>query len=91
MFLQNEVNAFMKQWQMHTSALPLSDSGEPLISLDAFARKSGIAPLELWQAASTGKPYRGIALPVAVKSYGSKLMFSAASVELFIAEYKRTI
>lgn len=81
----------MKQWQMHTSALTLPDSGEPLISLDAFARKSGVAPLELWQAASTGKPYRGTALTVAVKSYGSKLMFSAASVELFIAEYKRTI
>lgn len=89
MFLQDEAIAFSKQWQTRSSEPSPPDAGEPLVSLDAFARKSGIAPLALWQAASTGKPLRGIALPVAVKAYGSQLMFSASAVELFTAEYRR--
>ncbi|OWS75087.1 hypothetical protein CBW22_13835 [Pantoea sp. VS1] len=91
MFLQEEAEAFLKQWQTRSSAPSAPDADEPLISLDAFARQAGIAPLALWQAASAGKPLRGIALPVAVKSYGSQLMFSAAAVELFIATYRHCL
>ncbi len=91
MFLQEEAVAFLKQWQTRSSAPSVPDADEPLVSLDAFARQAGIAPLALWQAASAGKPLRGIALPVAVKSYGSQLMFSAAAVELFIASYQRCL
>jgi hypothetical protein len=89
MFLKDEAFAFLKEWQMRLSEPPVPDAGEPLISLEAFARQAGIAPLALWQAASAGKPLRGITLPVAVKSYGSQLMFSAAAAELFTAEYRR--
>lgn len=88
MFLQEEAVAFLKQWQTRSSVPSAPDADEPLVSLDAFARQAGIAPLALWQAASAGKPLRGIALPVAIKSYGSQLMFSAAAVELFTAEYR---
>lgn len=91
MFLQDEAAAFLKQWQMRSSEPPVPDAGEPLMSLEAFARHAGIAPLALWQAASSGKLLRGIALPLAVKSYGSQLMFSAAAVELFTAEYRRCL
>ncbi|MDE8559419.1 hypothetical protein [Pantoea vagans] len=91
MFLQDEAIAFLKQWQTRSSAPSAPDADVPLVSLDAFARQAGIAPLALWQAASAGKPLRGIALPVAVKSYGSQLMFSAAAVELFTAEYRRRL
>ena len=89
MFLQEEAAAFLRQWQTRSSAPSAPDASEPFVSLDAFARQTGIAPLALWQAASTGKPLRGISLPVAVKSYGIQLMFSAAAVKLFTAEYRR--
>ena len=88
MFLQDEAIAFSKQWQKRSPEPSPPNPGEPLVSLDMFARKSGIAPLALWQAASTGKPIRGIVLPVAVKAYGSQLMFSASAVELFITEHR---
>ncbi|PJZ04088.1 hypothetical protein PRCB_17565 [Pantoea rodasii] len=90
MFLQDEALSFLNQWQTRAS-LSAPDSDEPLISLDAFARQAGIAPLALWQAASAGKTLRGIALPVAVKSYGSQLMFSSMAVEMFTVEYKLSL
>ncbi|WP_336796195.1 hypothetical protein [Erwinia aphidicola] len=89
MFLQDEAIGFLKLWETRPSESPVPDAGEQLVSLDAFARQAGIAPLALWQAACNGKSLRGIPLPVAVKTYGSQLMFSAAGVEVFAAEYKR--
>lgn len=70
---------------------PAPDADEPLVSLDAFARQAGIAPLALWLAASAGKPLRGIVLPVAVKAYGSQLMFSAKEAGLFAEAYKQRL
>ncbi|QZY97655.1 hypothetical protein [Pantoea dispersa] len=88
MFLKDEAIAFSRQWQTRSSEPSPPYAGEALVSLDEFARKSGIAPLALWQAASTGKPLRGIALPVAVKAHGNQLMFSASAVERFTTEYR---
>ncbi|MGP2416707.1 hypothetical protein [Pantoea ananatis] len=91
MFLQEEAIAFAKQWQTRSTAPPAPDADEPLVSLDAFARQAGIAPLALWLAASAGKPLRGIVLPVAVKAYGSQLMFSAKEAGLFAEAYKQRL
>lgn len=88
-FLEGEVNTFLKKWQTGCPASPAHESTGPLISLDAFSRMSSIAPLALWQAARSGKPYRRVALPVTLKSHGSHLMFCANSAEVFIAKYKR--
>ena len=91
MFLQKEAIAFAKQWQTRSTEPPAPNADEPMVSLDAFARQAGIAPLALWQAASTGKTIKGMTLPVAVKSYGSQLMFSAGEARLFAEAYKNRI
>ncbi|QAB32631.1 hypothetical protein [Pantoea ananatis] len=94
MFLQEEAIAFARQWQTRLSApsVPSApEAGESLVSLDAFARQAGIAPLALWLAASAGKPLRGMVLPVAVKAYGSQLMFSAREAGLFAEAYKNRL
>ncbi|WP_336732226.1 hypothetical protein [Pantoea ananatis] len=91
MFLQEEAIAFAKQWQTRSTEPSAPNADEPLVSLDAFARLAGIAPLALWQAASTGKSVKGMTLPVAVKAYGSQLMFSAREAGLFAEAYKKRL
>ena len=91
MFVQDEALAFVQQWEARASSPAAPDADEPLVSLDAFARQAGIAPLALWQAASRGKSLRGLALPVAVKAYGSELMFSALGVAAFTDAYQKTL
>ncbi|WP_342656098.1 hypothetical protein GKC68_00475 (plasmid) [Pantoea sp. RSPAM1] len=91
MFLQEEAIAFAKQWQRRSTEPPAPNADEPLVSLDEFARQAGIAPLALWQAASTGKSVKGMTLPVAVKAYGSQLMFSAKEAGLFAEAYKQRL
>lgn len=91
MFLQEEAIAFAEQWQTRSTEPPAPNADEPLVSLDTFARQAGIAPLALWQAASTGKSVKGMTLPVAVKAYGSQLMFSAKEAGLFAEAYKQRL
>lgn len=91
MFFQDEAIAFLKLWKTRSSKSSPPDAGEPLITLDAFSRKAGVEPQALWRAAGTVNSLRGVALPLAVKSYGSQLMFSAREVEQFIADYGKAL
>ncbi|WP_324030846.1 hypothetical protein GC087_25420 (plasmid) [Pantoea sp. JZ2] len=91
MFLQEEAIAFAEQWQTRSSVPSAPEAGEALVSLDAFARQAGIAPLALWQAVGGGKPLRGLILPVAVKAQGGQLMFSAREAGRFAEAYKQRL
>ena len=88
MFDQSEAIAFSHRWHARKPEPPAPSSGEPLMSVDAFAEQAGIAPLALWQAATTGKTLKGIPVPVAVKSCNGRLMFEPAAVAQFLQRYR---
>ncbi|MBY4841255.1 hypothetical protein [Pantoea sp. DY-5] len=88
MFDQALATAFAAEWHAREPEAEPAASGEPLMTLDAFARQADIPPLVLWQAASRGKRLRGVTLPVAIREDG-QLLFEPAAVARFVTEYHR--
>lgn len=84
MFSQAEAVDFATRWHCRKPDSPLASSGAPLMTLDAFAKQAGIAPLALWQAVCNSKRLRGITLPVPVRSEG-QLLFEPAAVSRFVS------
>lgn len=88
MFSQAEAVDFAARWHSRKPDSPNASSEAPLMTLDAFARQAGIAPLALWQAVCNSKRLRGITLPVPVRSEG-QLLFEPAAVSSFVSALQR--
>ncbi|CDK23950.1 hypothetical protein LA637_p2078 (plasmid) [Erwinia amylovora LA637] len=86
MFDHAEASEFARRWHAREPVAAPPASGENLIPLDDFARRAGIPPLVLWQAASGGKRLRGLSVPVALKE-GGQLKFEPSAVEKFVTSY----
>lgn len=88
MFDQAEAISFAERWHARLPDSAAVPSDEPLMPLDAFAKKAGIAPLALWQAVSRRKRLGGITLPVPVRSEG-QLLFEPAAVHRFVSALRQ--
>ena len=88
MFDQAEATEFAARWHAREPDNHSDSSQEPLVTLNAFAKQAGIAPLALWQAVCSSKRLHGITLPVAVRSEG-KLLFEPAAVIRFVSDLYR--